>query len=539
MKIKTECSLFRIDLISRQGASLMNRIKDFLKRNLIRVAIWTVIVLILTGAALSSYNQQVIQNALTLKEQSNVVLVEVDRVYQNIQLMDISSRGYALIRKPEYLFWTVKMANLRNKEVFKTLDSLFAAQGFSNPKNYPEVKHGLDLYTKMFEKMVLYLSNNEDAQYIDLLGKDEGRLFWDVYTPFAIEVKAYEASINADSQERYAQAVFRNRVIQFLLVLIGLPTLILVLSTLAKDEKRRISLLLDLEKNNKKYLYDDASNNKDAKVILEKSIQNLQKASAFVNEISAGNYAAKWDGLDEKNISSNANTLAGRLMYMRDEMNKVKEEDRKRIWTTEGLSDFSEIIRKYQHDLQDLTMKALIYLVKYLNAQQGSLFIVQEDDEKSYLNLAACYAFDRKKHVTRKIYPGEGLIGQTFLEAQTVLIKNLPKGYTSITSGLGDATPACIVIVPLKYNDAVHAVIEIATFKDYHPYQISFLEKAGEFIASAIATAQNNEKNKTVMEQLRTQAEQLRSQEEELRQNLEEMEATQEEMKRKSVAVDS
>jgi CHASE3 domain sensor protein len=518
----------------------MNRIKNFFRRNLIRVAICTVIVLILTGTGLSIYNQQVIDRALILKEQSNVVLKEVERVYQNIQLMDISSRGYALIRKPEYLFWTVKMANQRNEDIFKKLDSVFAAQGFVNPKNYPEVKNGLDQYTKMFARMVVFLSNNDDVLYTELLAKDEGRLFWDVYTPFVTEVTAYEAAINSDSQKRYTQAVFRNTAIQFLLLVIGLPTLILVLSTLAKDEKGRISLLLDLERNNKKYLFDDASKNgHDAKAILETSIRNLQKASAFVNEISAGNYDAKWDGLNEKNTSSNALTLAGRLMYMRDEMHKVKVEDRKRIWMTEGLSDFSELIRKYQHDLQELTMKTLVFLVKYLNAQQGSLFIYREDEGKAHLNLAACYAFDRKKHVTRQIDPGEGLIGQAFLEAQTIILKTVPKGYTSITSGLGDATPSCIVIVPLKYNDAVHAVLEIATFKAYDASQISFLEKAGEFIASAIATAQNNETNKTVMEQLRSQAEQLRSQEEELRQNLEEMEATQEEMKRKSLAVDS
>jgi CHASE3 domain sensor protein len=517
----------------------MNRIKNFLQKNLVKVAIWTVVVLILAGAGLSYYNRQIMRDALILKEQSNVALKEVDRVYQNIQLMDISSRGYALIRKPEYLFWTVEMSNQRSRDIFRNLDSLFTLQGYTNPKNYSEVKSGLDQYTKMFARMVGYLANNEDEKYIELLSKDEGRLFWAVYTPFVVEVTAHEAQINADSQEEYAEAVFRNGVIQILLLVIGLPTLILIGFTLAKDEKGRISLLLNLEKNNKEYLYDDGiKSNSEAKAILEASIENLQKAATFVNEISVGNYEARWDGLNEENASLNHNNLAGRLMYMRDEMNKVKEEDRKRIWATEGLSDFSEIIRKHQHDLTELTHRALDYLVKYLKSQQGSIFIVQVEDEKPSLNLAACYAFDRRKYINKKIASGEGLVGQAFLEAHTILLKNIPKNYVSITSGLGDATPSCLLIVPLKYNEEVQAVLEIATFKEYQPYQVSFLEKAGEFIASAIASAQNNQKNNLMMEQMRQQTEQLRSQEEEMRQNLEELEATQEEMRRKSLLME-
>ena len=87
----------------------------------------------------------------------------------------------------------------------------------------------------------------------------------------------------------------------------------------------------------------------------------------------------------------------------------------------------------------------------------------------------------------------------------------------------------------MKYNEVTYAVLELASFEVYEDHEIQFLEKACEFFASAIASVQNNEKNRLMVEQMTSQTEQLRAQEEELRQNLEELEATQEDMRRKII----
>jgi CHASE3 domain sensor protein len=509
--------------------------KDFIERNLIKLAIGVVGILILVGAGLSYYNKTVMSHALLLKEQSNFAINEVTRVYDNIKLMDISSRGYAIIREPSYLFWSVERAESSKKEVFHNLDSIFEVQGFKEQKYYPQVKEGLDIYTNMYAEMVNYLRNNQDSAYVALLRKDMGRFFWEVFNPFAQEFNAFEKQINDQAQTQYEQAVARNTLLQIILIIIALPTLAFVVFRLGRDERNRSSLLLNLEKNNRKYLFDDGSElNSDVRSILDNSIQNLQKASGFVNEISAGNYNVSWEGLNEDNRERNTANLAGRLIYMRDEMKKVKDDDRKRIWTTEGLSDFSTIIRQYQSQLEELCIKALTFLVKYTKSQQGSLFLLQnENAEDPHLKLTACYAFDRRKLVEKRVNIGEGLLGQAFLEADTILLKSVPEGYISITSGLGDAPPNCVIIVPLKHNEKVLALLEMASFKEYQPHEIAFLEKAGEFIASAIASAQGSEKTRIMMDKMREQTEQLRSQEEELRQNLEELEATSEDMRRK------
>ncbi len=509
--------------------------KEFLRQHLIRIAIGVICLLILLSAGLSYYNNSVMSRALILKEQSNFALREVERVYQNIQLMDISARGYALVRTNDYLFWSVKMAKDRNSDIFQNLDSIFNAQGFENPDRYEEVKKGMDNYTNMFAQMVEHLSQNNDSLYIALLRKDEGRYFWDVFNPFSKHVNEFEAMINQEAVSSYAQASMRNNIVQLLLVFAGIPTLIFVLYRLAKDERERRALLLNVAENNNKYLFNDGKQaDSDAKTILDHLIVDLQHAATFVNEISARNYEAKWEGLDDNNAKHNELTLAGRLMFMRDEMKRVKEEDNKRIWSTEGLSELSQLIRKHQHEPEELTFRALTFLVKYTRSQQGSMFVLEHDEaDEPYLKLSACYAFDRKKFISKRVNIGEGLVGQAYLERETTLLKTVPQDYITITSGLGDSSPGCILLVPMKHNDAVHVILELASFHVFDQNEIEFLERAGEFIASAIANVQNNEKNKEMMEQMRLQTEQMKAQEEELRQNLEELEATQEDMRRR------
>jgi hypothetical protein len=510
--------------------------KEFFGRNLIRIAIGIICILIVLSVSLSLYNGNIMRRALVLKEQSNFGLREVERVYQNIQLMDISSRGYALIRQPDYLFWTVKMARDRNTQIFRHLDSIFVAQNFTNPERYAEVKKGLTEYTNMYEQMVVHLQANEDSLYIDLLKKDLGRYFWDVFNPFSKSVNEFEAKIDEESKSIYQRASTSNTVVQLLLVIIGIPTMIFVIFRLVREERARRALLHSVADNDKKYLFDDGKPApSDANGIIGSLIKELQRSATFVNEISGGNYDARWEEL-QNNLERNKNTLAGRLLSMRDEMKRQKEEDNKRMWATQGLSDLSQLIREHQNNIKELTFRAATFIVNYVQVQQASMFVVERDDnDEQYLSLSACYAFNRKKLLEKRVNIGEGLVGQAFLERQTVVLTKVPQGYTTITSGLGDATPGYLIVVPMIYNEVVTSVLELAGFRVLGAHEVTFLEKAGEVIASAIANVQNTEKSKAMIDQMRQQTEQMRAQEEELRQNLEELEATQEDMRRKGL----
>ncbi len=220
-----------------------------------------------------------------------------------------------------------------------------------------------------------------------------------------------------------------------------------------------------------------------------------------------------------------------------DDMAQLKmaqASEKKRQWVTEGIANLSDILRSNQ-DEKALCDNILSMVIKYLQANQGGLYVVNRDEDNAALSieLKACYAYGRKKYMERTIVPGEGLLGQAFLEGDTTHMTTLPQNFVKITSGLGQATPNALLITPLKVNETVEGVLEIATFKKFEEQEIEFVEKIGESIAAFIQNNRINTQTKNLLEQAQQQTEAMRAQEEEMRQNMEELSATQEEMQRK------
>lgn len=249
----------------------------------------------------------------------------------------------------------------------------------------------------------------------------------------------------------------------------------------------------------------------------------ILQAKSFIDNIASGNLNIAYKSYDE------LDELGSALQNMQKQMKDIAQADFEKNWSAEGLAKFVQILRTDSKDLSILADKIIAQLVKYLNANQGALFMVNDTHSKDlHLQMLACYAYDRKKHLQKKVYLGEGLAGQAWLEKDSIYLTDIPQNYTHITSGLGHATPREVLIVPLKNNEEVLGVVELASFNKFEPYQIVFLEKLGESIANTIITVKNSEVNTALLIESQKTAEEMKAQEEEMRQNLEELTATQE-----------
>jgi methyl-accepting chemotaxis protein len=256
------------------------------------------------------------------------------------------------------------------------------------------------------------------------------------------------------------------------------------------------------------------------------SIQQLKATEAnkkFADQLSQGN-------LNTDYPAATVDELGEALLTMRKSLIASTERENQERFHTTGLAEVGELLRKYSNNLTDLGDRVVEKLVKYLKANQGGLFVLSEDGNN--LKLLASRAWERKRFVTKTIELGEGLVGQVALEKETIYMTDVPDDYINITSGLGQATPRSIVVVPLKAEEQVVGVIELASFQHFSEHEISFLEKVGESIAATIITARSNQRTKELLDNTKEQTEQLRAQEEEMRQNMEELQATQEEMAR-------
>jgi GAF domain-containing protein/HAMP domain-containing protein len=255
--------------------------------------------------------------------------------------------------------------------------------------------------------------------------------------------------------------------------------------------------------------------------------EGMNAKLAFAEQIGKGEYDTVFT------LQSERDAMGRALLDMRDNLKLNTEAERQRNWSIAGLAEFAEIIRS-QNDAQALSDIIISNIVRYTNSNQGSLFIIHDstEGEEEYLQLYSCYAWDKKKFEEKIVHKGQGLIGQCWLEGEPVFLTQVPANYVHITSGLGYATPRSIFIVPLKINDTIYGVLELASFDPYPKHKQDFIVKVCENIAAAIASAKSAEQTRHLLEVSRLQTENLHAQEEEMRQNMEELAATQDEMQR-------
>ncbi|GHN01256.1 hypothetical protein WSM22_27450 [Cytophagales bacterium WSM2-2] len=263
-------------------------------------------------------------------------------------------------------------------------------------------------------------------------------------------------------------------------------------------------------------------------VATDSLVNGLKATTVFAENIGNGKYDSDFTPLSDHDVLGNA------LLNMRGNLARVAEEDKKRNWTTEGMAKFGEILRSNNSDLEKLTDEIIGSLVKYLKANQGALYIVDDtnDTDEKTMSMASCYAWDKKKYVNQKVHMGEGLTGQSWQEGDVIYLTDIPSNYIRITSGLGDANPNAILIVPLKVNDQIFGVVELASFGSIKDFEIDFVKRIAESIASTISSVKVNARTQRLLGESQQMTEEMRAQEEEMRQNMEELQATQEEMQR-------
>jgi PAS domain-containing protein len=323
-------------------------------------------------------------------------------------------------------------------------------------------------------------------------------------------------------------------------VILGFTISFLTVRSLVRPINKLKYTLLEMSKGVLPAINENIRNDEigEMTVALNEHVLALKRTSEFAKEIGNGNFQTDFEPLGESDILGNA------LIDMRKNLKEAnkkesirKKEDDQRNWGTRGLAMFGDILRQNNDNISELSYNIISNLVKYLNANQGGMFVIENENSINIkdieLHMMAAYAYDRRKFADKIVRYGEGLIGTCFVEKHTIYMSEIPDSYLNITSGLGKANPRYLLIVPLMINENVYGVIEIASFYKFEKYQIEFVEKVAESIATTISSVKINTRTARLLEESKIQGEQLIQQEEEMRQNLEELQATQEESHRK------
>ena len=260
--------------------------------------------------------------------------------------------------------------------------------------------------------------------------------------------------------------------------------------------------------------------------------KGLRQIANFAQAIGGGNLEKEFSPLSKKDIIGiSLLEMQANLQKAYKEEAKRRVEDKKRQWFTQGLTLFEDIMRSHNNHLENLTDSILSNLIHYLKANQGGIFIYNNDNKDDiHLNLAASYAYDSKKFIDIKILMGEGIVGTCAVEKKTIHLNEVPRGYMEVTSGLGSENPHHLLLVPMLVDDDIFGVIELASFEPFTKDKIEFVEKIATNVATIMTSVKTNHRTNELLDLSRQQTEEMAMKEEEMLQSMEQLKTTQEEM---------
>ena len=193
-------------------------------------------------------------------------------------------------------------------------------------------------------------------------------------------------------------------------------------------------------------------------------------------------------------------------------------------WLKSNLAKFAQMLQG-QRDKNAVADKILSELAEVVNARQGAFYILQQPDNANEpkLRLFASYAYASKNDINKEFILGESLVGQCALDKERILLTNVPSNYLRIHSGIGEASPLNVVILPVLFENNIKAVIELASFDTFSETHLDFLDQLTESIGIVLNNIETNTRTEELLTQSQSLANELKSQQEELRRTNEEL----------------
>ncbi|MCD6176433.1 MAG: GAF domain-containing protein [Candidatus Cloacimonetes bacterium] len=266
--------------------------------------------------------------------------------------------------------------------------------------------------------------------------------------------------------------------------------------------------------------------NKDEVGLLASSFRKLQENMLAITNhaktISSGDYSIEIKPRSEKDELGIA--LNKMIKYLR----KTSKENKIQNWLKTGQNQLNEKMRGDQ-DIKTLSRTVITYIAKYLNAQTGMIYIV--DEAKKSLLFSNSYALSKGKEIAQKIKFGDGLAGQAALGKEIITLSDVPDDYFLINSSFADIIPKNLLVAPFIFEGEVLGVIELGSINEFTTLEMEFIKSTLENIAIAFNSALSREQLKIMLEKTNKQAEKLMEQQEELRASNEELEEQTEELR--------
>jgi signal transduction histidine kinase/CheY-like chemotaxis protein len=226
----------------------------------------------------------------------------------------------------------------------------------------------------------------------------------------------------------------------------------------------------------------------------------------------------------------------GEVAELKDNINAMVQSLRETIqanqqqdWLKTNLARISGMMQGHR-DLAVVAEMIMDELAPLVGAQHGTFFLAETDQDPEQgteqgmrLRLIAGYGLRADKDAPIQYRIGQSLVGQVARSKRSIVVHEIPEDYIRISSGLGDARPASLIVLPLLFEDHVLGVIELASFTPFTQVAIDFLEQLTETLGVNVNTIVANARTDALLQQsqrltaeLQARSEELQAQQEEL-----------------------
>jgi signal transduction histidine kinase/DNA-binding response OmpR family regulator/HAMP domain-containing protein len=220
----------------------------------------------------------------------------------------------------------------------------------------------------------------------------------------------------------------------------------------------------------------------------------------FITVEASGEVASLKDNINEM------------IRNLKDTTQKNNEQD----WLKTNIARFNRLLQG-QRDIRHVSNLILSQLVPLVNAHQALFYVTKQHEGENVLELAASYAAPNRRRPPLRLKLGDGLIGQCAVEKRSMIVMDAPHDYMRISSGLGEAKPATIIVLPALFEGEVKAVLELGLFERFSSIHALFLDQLMESIGIVLNTLAANMQTEALLAQSQLLTGELQSQQAELK----------------------
>jgi signal transduction histidine kinase/CheY-like chemotaxis protein/HAMP domain-containing protein len=214
-------------------------------------------------------------------------------------------------------------------------------------------------------------------------------------------------------------------------------------------------------------------------------------------------------------LKDNINTM---VQSLRESVQAAQDQD----WLKTNLASIGSMMQGHR-DIEIVAELIMEELAPLLGAQHGTFFLAEKHGGESRLRLIAGYGLRADKDAPIQYRIGQSLIGQVAKSKRPIVVDEIPSGYIRISSGLGDAAPANLAVMPIMFEDQVLGVVELASFSKFRPIHLDFLEQLAETLGISVNTLIANSRTDALLEQSQRLTAELQARSSELQARSEEL----------------